>query len=65
MAPDGNDVGEQDHKAEEVPEPRAHEALQRHHDDGQNQLGQEQGFGEAVQLQVQKAHLRGRSEPQG
>ena len=51
--PDGDDVREKYNKSEEVAKPRTHEPLQCHHDHRQNDLGQEQGLGEAVQLQVQ------------
>ena len=59
VAPDGDDGGEQHDESAEVAEPLSHEALQRDHDEGQHHLGQEQGLGEAVQLQVQQAHLQG------
>lgn len=57
--PDGDDVREKHDEAEKVAEPRTHKPLQRYHDDRQNHLGQEQGLGEAVQLQVQKPDLSG------
>ena len=59
--PDGDDVGEQHDEPEQVPEPGSHEALQGDHHHGQQHLGQEQGLGEPVQLQVQQAHLQGES----
>ena len=55
--PDGDNVGEKHHKSEKVAEPWTHKPLHCYHDDGQDHLGQEQGLGEAVQLQVQKANL--------
>ena len=60
VVPDGDDVREKHDESEEVAEPRTHKPLQRDHDNGQNHLGQEQGLGEAVQLQVQQADLWGR-----
>lgn len=51
--PDRDDVREKHNKSKKVAEPRTDEALQRYHDDRQNHLSQEQGLGEAVQLQIQ------------
>ena len=59
--PDWDDVGEQDDEPEQVPEPGPYEALQGDHHHRQQHLGQEQGLGETVQLQVQQAHLQGES----
>lgn len=58
--PDGDNVGEKHDESEKVAEPRTHKSLQCYHDDRQNHLGEEQGLGEAVQLQVQEANLPGR-----
>lgn len=57
--PDGYNVREKHNESEKVAEPRTHKSLQRYHDNRQNHLGQEQGLGEAVQLQVQEADLSG------
>lgn len=57
--PDWYDVREKHNESEKVAEPRTHKSLQRYHDNRQNHLGQEQGLGEAVQLQVQEADLSG------
>lgn len=51
--PDGDDVREKHNEAEKVAKPGTHKSLQRYHDNRQNHLGQEQGLGETVQLQVQ------------
>lgn len=60
--PDWDDVREKYDKTEKVAEPWTHKTLQCNHDNGQNHLGQEQGLGEPVQFQVQKADLSGSRE---
>ena len=59
VIPDGDDGGEQHDEPGQVAEPLSHEALQGDHDERQHHLGQEQGLGEPVQLQVQQPHLQG------
>lgn len=51
--PNRDDVGEEHYEAKQVAKPRPDEALQSHHDDREHQLGQEQGLGQTIQLQVQ------------
>lgn len=58
--PDGDNVRKKHNKSEKIAEPRTHKSLQRYQDNRQNHLGQEQGLGEAVKLQVQKTNLSGR-----
>lgn len=62
--PDGDDVGEKHNKSKEIAEPRTHKPLQCNHHHRENHLGQEQGFGETVQLQVQQANLWGKDRRQ-
>ena len=58
--PDGDNVREKHNKSEKIAEPRTQKSLQRHQDNRENNLGQEQGLGEAVKLQVEKTNLSGR-----
>lgn len=58
VLPDWNDVREEHHKTEQVPEPGSDKALKCNHNNGQHHLGQEESLGEAVELQVQQSHLR-------
>lgn len=57
VLPDRNDVGEEHHKTKQVTKPGSDEALQCNHDDREHHLCQEEGLGEAVQLQVKHPHL--------
>lgn len=56
-SPDGNDVGEQEQKADDLQVPAAGEVLQGHHDQRHHHQRTEQDLGEAVYLQVKQANL--------
>lgn len=60
--PYGNDVGEEQEKAEETAVPGTWESLQGHHDNREGNQRQKQRFGQLIELKVQQTNLKENEE---
>ena len=61
-SPYGNDVGEEEKKAEETEVPGACESLQGHHDNREGNQGQKWCFGQLIEFKVQQTNLKENTE---